>query len=312
MRTPTHYEEGKRVAFMKTGLRMAGLIFLPPNMEPGRRYPAVVVAHPGGGVKEQVPSLYCWNLAQKGYVALAFDASHQGESEGEPRYLEDPYSRVEDIRAAVDYLTTLEYVDRSRIGAMGVCAGAGYTMSAAINDARIKAAAGVCTWNTGTWIRDGFPYKGRCAMLGQALAAAADARTREANGEGPVYTHFVPESPADFTDETPQIMKDASDYYKTDRCSFPTSKNLMLVQSLDRLATYDAFAFIETVSPRPLLFIVGSLADTRHFTEDAYERAAQPKELCVIEDARHVDLYDDPKYVGQALEKIAAFFDRSL
>lgn len=212
MRTPTHYEEGKRVAFMKTGLRMAGLIFLPPNMEPGRRYPAVVVAHPGGGVKEQVPSLYGWNLAQKGYVALAFDASHQGESEGEPRYLEDPYSRVEDIRAAVDYLTTLEYVDRSRIGAMGVCAGAGYTMSAAINDARIKAAAGVCTWNTGTWIRDGFPYKGRCAMLGQALAAAADARTLEANGEGPVYTHFVPESPADFTDETPQIMKDASDY----------------------------------------------------------------------------------------------------
>lgn len=172
MRTPTHYEEGKRVAFMKTGLRMAGLIFLPPNMEPGRRYPAVVVAHPGGGVKEQVPSLYGWNLAQKGYVALAFDASHQGESEGEPRYLEDPYSRVEDIRAAVDYLTTLEYVDRSRIGAMGVC-----------------------TWNTGTWIRDGFPYKGRCAMLGQALAAAADARTREANGEGPVYTHFVPKSP---------------------------------------------------------------------------------------------------------------------
>ena len=105
--TDTHYQEGTRVSFMKTGLRIAGLVFFPPNFDASASYPAIVFTHPGGGVKEQVASLYCWNLAQKGYVTLAFDASYQGESEGTPRHLEDPTARVDDIRAAIDYLTTL-------------------------------------------------------------------------------------------------------------------------------------------------------------------------------------------------------------
>ncbi len=310
--TPTYYEDGRKISFPNQGLKMAGLLFVPDDFDEAKRYPAVVVAHPGGGVKEQVPSLYGRRLARSGFVVLAFDASHQGESEGLPRHLEDPYARVEDIRAAIDCLTTMAFVDRSRIGAMGICAGAGYTMYAVQNDMRIKAAAGVCTWNTGTWIRDGFPYQGRNACLKAALEAAADARTKDANGEGPVYTHFVPESEADFTEDTPQIMKDASNYYKTERCSYPTSKNLMLVQSLDRLATFDAFAFIDTVAPRPLLFIVGSKADTRHFTEDAYNRANEPKELVVIEGAKHVDLYDQEPYVTQAFAALEAFFKKNL
>ena len=100
--TDTHCQEGTRVSFMKTGLRIAGLVFFPPNFDANATYPAIVFTHPGGGVKEQVASLYCWNLAQKGYVTLAFDASYQGESEGTPRHLEDPTARVDDIRAAID------------------------------------------------------------------------------------------------------------------------------------------------------------------------------------------------------------------
>lgn len=180
------------------------------------------------------------------------------------------------------------------------------------SDIRIKAAAGVCTWNTGTWIRDGMPYQGHNALLNAALKAAAEARIKDARGEGPVYSHFVPESEAEFTDETPQIMQDANNYYKTERCAWPTSRNLMLTQSLDRLASFDAFAALDTVSPRPLLFIVGSLADTLHFSQAAFERAAEPKEMFVVEGAKHVDLYDVPQYVDQAVEKLAEFLGRSL
>lgn len=278
--TDTHCQEGTRVSFMKTGLRIAGLVFFPPNFDDNATYPAIVFTHPGGGVKEQVASLYCWNLAQKGYVTLAFDASYQGESEGTPRHLEDPTARVDDIRAAIDYLTTLPYVGNERIGAMGVCAGGGYTMSAVQTDIRIK--------------------------------AAAAARTAEANGGEPQYVGYVPNSPAEFTETTPTIMKEASDYYMTERCQYPTAVNKMAVQSLDRLAAFDAFQFLDTVSPRPILLIVGSLADTIFFSKEAYEIAKEPKELFVVEGATHVDLYDKPQYVDQAVAKLAEFFGKYL
>lgn len=310
--TDTHYQEGTRVTFMKTGLKIAGLMFFPPNFDANATYPAIVFTHPGGGVKEQVASLYCWNLAQKGYVTLAFDASYQGESEGTPRHLEDPTARVDDIRAAIDYLTTLPYVDNERIGAMGVCAGGGYTMSAVQTDIRIKAAAGVCAWNVGTWIRDGLPFQGKNAAMPAALKAAAAARTAEANGGEPQYVGYVPNSPAEFTETTPTIMKEASDYYMTERCQYPTAVNKMAVQSLDRLAAFDAFQFLDTVSPRPILLIVGSLADTIFFSKEAYEIAKEPKELFVVEGATHVDLYDKPQYVDQAVAKLAEFFGKYL
>lgn len=153
----THYKEGQKVTFKKFDLNIAGLLFFPPDFDTSGKYPAVVVTHPGGDVKEQCSSLYAWNLAQNGFVTLAFDASHQGESEGLPRYLEDPASRVEDIRSAVDYLTTLPFVDEASIGAMGVCAGGGYTMNAIQTDLRIKAAAGISTWDVGDSAKNDFP-----------------------------------------------------------------------------------------------------------------------------------------------------------
>lgn len=157
MKYDTHYKEAKKVTFKKYNLNIAGLLFLPSNFNENKKYPAIVITHPGGGVKEQCSSLYGWNLAQNGFVALAFDASHQGESEGLPRCLEDPASRVEDIRSAVDYLTTLDFVDEDKIGAMGVCAGGGYTMNAIQTDLRIKAAAGISTWDVGDSAKNGFP-----------------------------------------------------------------------------------------------------------------------------------------------------------
>lgn len=305
----THYKEGKKINFKKMDLSIAGLLFLPENFDGNKKYPAVVVTHPGGGVKEQCSSLYAWNLARNGFVALAFDASHQGESEGLPRYLEDPASRVEDIRSAVDYLTTLSYVDENKIGAMGICAGAGYTMNAIQTDSRIKAAAGISTWDVGNSAREGFPGVNIPNFMQKLLREVAEARTRQARGGDPEYWNYVPKSESDINENTSVIQREAYEYYRTDRCFYPTSVNKYLISSNDKLAAWDAFSLIETVSPRPVLFIVGSEADTIYFTEDGYNRAKFPKEIYTIKGASHVDLYDKPEYVCQAVSKLVDYFN---
>lgn len=146
----------------------------------------------------------------------------------------------------------------------------------------------------------------------EALKTAADCRTREARGEPVTYVGYVPNSPEDFTEETPVIMKEASEYYRSKRCGYPTSVNKMALQSLDRLAAFDAFQYLDTLSPRPLLFIVGSKADTIYFSEDAMARAREPKELYYIEGATHIDLYDKPEFVPQVVAKLSSFFDEYL
>ncbi len=308
----THYKEGKKVTFKKLNLKIAGLLFLPKDFDKNKKYPAVVLTHLGGGVKEQCSSLYGWNLAQNGYVALAFDASHQGESEGLPRCLEDPTSRVEDIRSAIDYLTTLEYVDVNNIGAMGICAGGGYTMNAIQTDRRIKAAAGISTWDVGDSAKNGFPGVNEENFLHNLLKQVAEARTAEARGEEPRYWKYVPETEEEIKHAPSVISKEASEYYRTERCFYPTTTNRYLVSSNDKLAAWDAFAHIETVSPRPILLIVGSKADTLYYSEDCYKKALEPKEIYTIKNATHVDLYDKPEFVNQVVEKLVLFFNQYL
>ncbi|WP_253724164.1 alpha/beta hydrolase [Burkholderia multivorans] len=179
------------------GITMAAVIHVPAGFDSNAKYPAVVVAHPGGGVKEQTAGLYAQKLAEHGLVAIAFDASYQGESSGEPRQLENPYIRTEDVSAVIDYLTTLPYVDADRIGAMGICAGGGYAANAAINDRRIKALGTVSAVNIGSMFRkrlgkhrqgcrcDSVPrarfagaHRGRVGRAARHLAARADAQGR--------------------------------------------------------------------------------------------------------------------------------------
>ena len=144
------------------------------------------------------------------------------------------------------------------------------------------------------------------------LKEVADARTSEARGGKAAYWHYVPESEADIDENTSTIQKEAYEYYRTERCFYPPSVNKYLVSSNDKLAAWDAFAHIDTVSPRPLLFIVGSKADTLYFTQDAFSRAKEPKEIFTIDGATHVDLYDKPQYVGQVVSKLVEFFGKYL
>lgn len=304
-------EGATAVTFQSGAWKMAGNLYLPKNYKQGQKYPALVVIHPGGGVKEQTSGLYAKKLAAKGFVTLAYDASHQGESEGLPRYLENPTERVEDIRSAVDYLTTLSQVDAEKIGVVGICAGGGYAISAAQTEHRIKAVATASAVDIGTTFRLGWRGKGTLADQLATLNAIAAQRTAEANGAEPKYTQYVPEQ-NEITPETDRDMVEASEYYRTARGQHVNAKNLVLFTSFDKVLAFDAFSQIDTLLTQPVLFVAGTEAGSLWQSENAYKKATSPKELYLINGATHMDLYDGEKYVNQAVDKMEKFFRKNL
>ncbi len=297
----------EKVTFNNNNLKMAGNLYLPKDYNEKKKYPVIITVHPGGGVKEQTSGLYAQKLAERGYVALAFDASHQGESEGLPRFLEDPIQRVEDIRSAVDYVSTLKFVDAEKIGLIGICAGGGYSISAAQTEHRIKTIAVASPVSTGN--KKGWDGKTPISESITTLEAVAKQRTAEANGAKPIYINYVPEKP---DANTPNDLVEAYDYYRTPRAQHPNSTNLFLFTSLDKMMAFDAYANIETLLTQPILIIVGSNAGSRWQGEEVYKRVTSSKELKIIQDATHMDLYDIPKYVNQVSDNMTSFFGKNL
>ena len=296
------------VTFRNGQIDMAGVIFEPAGLDRSQTHPAIVVVHPGGGCKDQTASLYAWRLAQQGYVALAFDASHQGESGGLPRLLENPTARVEDVRSAVDYLTTLPFVDRDRIAAMGICAGGAYAISATSTDHRIKAVAGVSAFNMGDGFRKGWTGAGTVEEQLATLRNVAKQRTAEANGAQPALLPYVPDSPDSVTDAE---QVEVSQYYRlADRWMHPNSPNRFLASSTDKLYAFDAFTNIDALLTQPLLLIAGSEAGTKWHSDRAYELATSEKELFVVPGGTHMSLYD--RDVGKAMPKLLEFFGKHL
>lgn len=302
----------KEVSFKHNQIEIAGELYLPKDFDESKKYPAIVVTHPGGGVKEQVAGLYADKLKDNGFITLTFDAAYQGQSGGEPRYLEDPASRVEDISCAINYLVTLNYVDENRIGALGICAGGGYTMNAVQTEARIKAAAGVSTVNFGCLIREGLGCTQSVEDLQKLLKEVGEESTKEARGSQMRYVGIAPEKADEITDDMPVLYKEGYDYYHTSRGCNPQAPSIMPFISFKLLARFDAFEFIDTVSPRPILLIAGTNADTLYFSQIAYDKAKEPKELFLIEGATHIDLYDKPQYVEPAVKKLTEFFEKNL
>lgn len=302
--------EMQKIKFNNKGVEMAGNLFLPEKMEAGKTYPSIVCTCPAGSVKEQSSGLYAQKLAEQGYVALAFDPSHQAESGGYPRYEENPYDRVEDVRSAVDYLTTLPFVDRNRIAAMGLCAGAGYTINAALTDRRIKVVVGVSGTDAGAVIRDGWTGGVSREEKIKFLEMVSEERTAVANGAEPVYGNYVPEN---VTDDLPVTMKEAHEYYRTPRAQYPTSENKVLLTSMSNIYTFEAFHLMDELLTQPLLMVVGSKSDALYVSERAIERAASKiKELYLIDGATHIDMYDRQSYVDEAVGKITSFLKSNL
>ncbi|TDD63451.1 alpha/beta hydrolase [Kribbella antibiotica] len=292
------------VTFPSAGLQLAGHLYTPETAVPG---PAIVVGHPGSGVKEQAAGRYAEQLAARGFVTLAFDAAYQGESEGLPRGLEDPAHRVEDLKAAVSFLTTRDEVDPGRIGVLGICAAGGYGIAATGTDHRIKALATVSGVDIARQFRFGADGNQDPAAVQHLLDAAADARTAEARG---AENQTFPLFPA--TEEEARRggrhVFEGWQYYRTPRGMHPRSAEVMPWTSVDRIVTFDAYRAADLIAPRPVLMIVGRAAVTAWMAVAAFQAVTGPKELHWIEGATHVDLYDREEYVVAAVAKLADFY----
>ncbi|HDK9104972.1 TPA: alpha/beta hydrolase [Staphylococcus aureus] len=284
-------------------------MYFPENFDENYQYPAIIVNHPAGGVKEQTAGLYAERLANLGYVTMAYDASYQGESEGQPHNLENPSSRVEDVRAAVDYFNTLDFIDDSLIGALGICAGGGYTIKAAQTEKRIKAVVGISAADIGQNFRKGWTGNQDEKDINPLLEQVAEQRKAEANGAPQKLVGFVPEEP---TEDMDQETKDGWEYYLTPRAQHERSINQFPFISFDRIIEFTAFDLVDKLLTQPVLFIAGSEAGTLWQSENAYERALEPKDIHIVEGANHFDMYDKEPFVTEAVGKMKSFYGQYL
>lgn len=295
-------------------LQISGELYSPLPGSPERNGAAVVISHPMTGVKEQTSADHARLLANAGFYALTFDAGYQGESTGLPRGLEGPHQRVEDNKAAVSFLSTLEgKIDPNRIGVLGICASGGYTSFVAQSDSRVKALATVSAACVGRMTRNGGLHKENNKESPQAIAGAlqvaAQWRTSVANGSqvepSPMFSSDVTKIPVD----TDSFSKDAASYYGTKRGNHPRSDQKVPASSYDLMVGYDSFNLQNLIAPRPLLMVAGSEAQTLHYSQTAVAIAREPKELFVVDGKNHFDLYDDLSVSGP---KLVEFFRKNL
>jgi fermentation-respiration switch protein FrsA (DUF1100 family) len=261
-------------------------------------------------VKEQTAGTYAKKLAEQGFVTIGYDASYQGESTGEPRQLENPYVRTEDVSAVVDYATTLPYVDKDKIGGMGICAGAGYTANAAINDRRIKAVGTVSMVNIGAMFRNGWGNNVKDADATPLVQMGDDARTGAADGSKDA---IFPLAPLKKEDAPNKELEEAWEYYHTPRAEYPTAPGYMTARSLSQIITYDAFNKAEAFFTQPLLTVVGSEAGSKWMSDDLMKRAAsKTKDQYIVKGANHMSMYDGANYINEAVGQLAPFFKKNL
>ncbi|MEU0493854.1 alpha/beta hydrolase [Mycobacterium sp. NPDC006124] len=288
-------------------MKVTGNLFVPNDLDRNVKSAAMVVGHPMGAVKEQSANLYATKLAEQGFVTMSLDLSYWGESEGQPRNLVAPDVYTEDFSAAVDYLRTQSFVDTERIGALGVCGSGSFVISAAKIDPRIKAVATVSMYDMGGVNRNGLRGAMTPEMRQQALAAAAAQRDVEFTGG---KTQYVGGTPFELTDQSTPIDREFYDFYRTARGNSPHTSTQPTLSSNTRFMNFYPFEDIETISPRPMLFVTGDQAHSREFSEQAYELAAEPKQLVVVPGAGHVDLYDRTDLIP--FDTLSTFFHNSL
>lgn len=310
-------EDGKinirPVKYDLRGLKIAANVYVPAGFDENGSYPAVVVAHPNGGVKEQVAGLYAQRLAELGYITMAFDASYQGQSEGMPRNTDKPQNRVEDIHGAVDFIVKYKGVDRSRVGILGICGGGGYTLRAAQTDKRITAVATLSAFNTGIVRKNGF-LDSQINNIAERLEEAYKAREEELSGGEVRYTpNMLDTLTPEQAKELPfDLYRDGYAYYG-DMCKHTGSSFAYTVSSNIDLFAFDARVGMEMID-QPLLMMAGKAADTLYMTEGCYERATgtKNKELFLIDGATHIRTYWYPEYVDKAMNKLEEFCGKNL
>lgn len=299
------------VSYKINGLDIVANIYTPANYDSSKKYPAVVVAHPNGGVKEQVAGLYAQRLAEQGYITITADAAYQGGSGGQPRSVDKPANRIEDVHSMADFITQYAGVDNNRLGLLGICGGGGYSLAAAETDKRFKVVATLSMFNSGRVRRNGFADS-QLDTIQQRLKQATDARTQEVAGGKVLYA-----GNADMTDEQVaalpfEMYRQGYEYYWHSH-AHPNSTFKYTQSSLLDLMRWDATDQIDLIN-QPLLMIAGNKADSLYMTEDAFAKATGTKDktLFKIPNATHIETYWKPEYVKQAMEQLTIFYGKHL
>ena len=300
-RTPVSYKN-------RYGITIAADLYRPEDFDAANRYPALIVGAPYGGVKEQGPGIYAQNMVERGYVVLTFDPSFNGYSGGEPRYVTSPDIFVEDFSAAVDYIGTRDFVDRERIGLIGMCGSGALGLTAAQIDRRIKAIATVSMYNHHRLYYEGFGKPYTQDQRNKILDDLAEQRYADFEAAQPVLTPR--DAPIGFDEKSDPIAREFGEFYSTPRGYHNNAITQHTRTSSLPFMAFPLLAHIETISPRPILFIVGEHAHSRLYSEDAHRAASEPKKLYVVPNAGHVDLYDKTDLIP--FDKLEEFFAKNL
>ena len=298
------------VTYKLNGIDISANVYTPANYDPSRKYPAVAVAHPNGGVKEQVAGLCAQRLAEQGYITIAADAAYQGASGGLPRNVDKPSNRIEDIHGMADFITQYAGVDANHLALLGICGGGGYSLKAAQTDKRFKAIATLSMFNSGRVRRNGY-MDSQVSTIQKRLQQASEARAQEAAGGEVIYA-----ADAKLTDEQIaklpfELYRQGFEYYwKTH--AHPNSTFRYTMSSLLDLMSFDAASNMDLFN-QPLLMMAGTKADSLYMTLDAFKEAhnSNNKELFLIEGATHIETNWKPQYVNQAMGKLTEFFDKA-
>ncbi|HCD82272.1 MAG TPA: alpha/beta hydrolase [Agrobacterium sp.] len=299
------------VTYRLNGLDIVANVYTPANYDPGKRYPAIVLAHPNGGVKEQTTGLYAQRLAERGFITISADAAYQGGSGGTPRSVDKPQHRIEDIHGMADFISGFPGVDTARLGLLGICGGGGYSLAAAKTDKRFKAVATLSMFNSGRVRRNGFKDS-QMDTIQKRLQQASLARAQEAAGGDVLYAGDANLTDAQIEALPFDLYRQGYHYYWRTN-AHPGSTFKYTMSSLMDLMRWDATDELELID-FPLLMIAGSEADTLYLTEDAFAKATgtKDKELFLIRGAKHIETYWVPEYVQAALDKLTPFFGRTL
>lgn len=296
------------------GLKIAANVYTPENYDSNKKYAAIVVAHPNGGVKEQVAGLYAQRLAELGYITITADAAYQGASEGTPRNVDQPYFRTEDIHGMADFISGYAGVDKERLGVLGVCGGGGYTLNAVKSDKRFKAVATLSMFNSGQVRRNGY-MNSQIDTVQERLHGASAARDKEITTGKISYSGTV-----DFDALTEKsISKISNDLYREGMAYYgkthrhPNSTFAYTTSSLMALMAWDAMDQLELID-QPLLLMAGKKADSLYMSEEAFQKATgtKDKELFLVDGATHIQTYFVPQYVSQFVNKLQKFYGSHL
>jgi fermentation-respiration switch protein FrsA (DUF1100 family) len=293
------------------GIEIAADLYKAKNLNEAKKYPAIVIGPPHSAVKEQAPGVYAQEMAKRGFVTISFDPSYNGESGGEARRISSPEIFAEDFSAGVDFLGTLPYVDREKIGAIGICGSGGFALSAASVDTRIKAVAASAMYDISGVNRNGWENSATDEERRENIAKLSEQRWKDVDNKKPELIRSFPDKPANAIPEgLNPIESEFFEFYGMKRGHHPRAIGGFTTNSWAAHINFGPLSHLKDISPRPILLITGEYAHSRYFSDDVLRQADEPKEIVVVPNARHIDLYDRIDMIP--FDKLEAFFAKYL